>query len=229
MGLDPAAVAACHRRDRVDRGVVLLHASRRLVAQRAQDEPGRVRGLLAGARRRLLRDEQIHARAAEPAGPSDLAQMAGLLDLDLGLRPAVLDLLRPVDVLPDRSRRAAAGALAGGGGGHRRAHARLDRLRSHLQIAAGQERRAARAGRLRLRRADELGLHAAVLGPRRADPHRRADGDDDDGQRVLRHHAQPAQAGRRADRGPRRPIPNGETNPSSARPTTITSRCPCCS
>ena len=43
-------------------------------------------------------------------------------------------------------------------------------------------------------------LHAAVLGPRRADPHRRADGDDDDRQRLLRHHAQPAQIGRRADR-----------------------------
>ena len=37
-----------------------------------------------------------------------------LLDLDFRLQPAVLGLLRPVDIFPDRSRRHAARALAGG-------------------------------------------------------------------------------------------------------------------
>ena len=192
-------------------------------------EAGRLRRLLAGARRRLLRDEQIYARPADSARPSDLAQMAVLLDLDVRLQPAVLGLLRPVELLPDRSRGAAAAALAGGADRHRRARARLDRLRPHLQVAARQERRAAGAGRLRLCRADELCLHAAVLGPRRADPHRRADGDDDDGQRVPGHHAQSAQVGGARCWRARRPIRNGARNPSSARRTTITSRCPCCS
>ena len=121
------------------------------------------------------------------------------------------------------------GPLAGGGDRRRVAGARLDRLRSAVQVAAGQERRAAGAGRLRLRRADELRLHAGLLRARRADPHRRADGDDDDRQRLPGHHAQPAQVGRGADRRPRRPIRNGRRPPSSVRPTTTTSRCPSCS
>ena len=59
-----------------------------------------------------------------------------------------------------------------------------------------------RCGRLRLCRADELGLHAVLFWPRRAHPHRRADGDDDDRQRLLRHHAEPAQERGGADRRP---------------------------
>ncbi len=55
-------------------------------------------------------------------------------------------------------------AVAGGADRHRLAGARLGRLRPHLQVAARQERRAAGARRLRLCRADELCLHAAVLG-----------------------------------------------------------------
>ena len=49
----------------------------------------------------------VHARS------SRLAQMAIVLDLDLRLQPALLGLLRPIDLLPDRSRRDAARALAG--------------------------------------------------------------------------------------------------------------------
>ncbi len=63
----------------------------------------------------------------------------------------------------------------------------------------GAQRAAAGGGRLRLRRGDELGLHPGLFRPRRAHPHRRADGDDDDRQRVLRHHAEPAEERRRAD------------------------------
>ena len=53
--------------------------------------------------------------------------------------------------------------------------------------------------RLRLCGGDKLGLHPVFLRPRRAHPHRRPHGDDHDRQRVLRHHAQPAQKRRRAD------------------------------
>ena len=84
----------------------------------------------------------------------------------------------------------------------RRAGARLDRLRPPVPFAARRQRAAARAGRLRLCRGDELGLHPRLFRPRRAHPHRRADGDDHDRQRVLRHHAQPAQKRRRADGRP---------------------------
>ena len=114
--------------------------------------------------------------------------------------------------------------------GDRLAGARLDRLRPHLQIAARQERRDAGARRLRLCRADELtSISLRVLAARRADPHRRADGDDDDRQRLHGHHAQPAQVDRARCSPARRPIRNGARRPSSARRTTITSRCPCCS
>ena len=97
MGLDAAALAACDDRDRLDRLVVLVHASRRVVAQNEGHAAGRLRRVLAGARRRLLRDEQIYARPRGDARPSDLAQVAVLLDLDLRLQPAVLGLLRPVE------------------------------------------------------------------------------------------------------------------------------------
>ena len=56
------------------------------------------------------------------------------------------------------------------------------------------------AGRLRLCRRDELGVLARFFRSRRADPYRRADGDDHDRQRLLRHHAEPAQERRRAAR-----------------------------
>src|SRR5580692_8072962 len=105
MGVDPVALAACDSRDRLDRRFVLLHASRRVLTQNAGDAARRRRRLLAGAWRRFLRDEQIHARARRAARSSDLAQVAGLLDLDLRLLAAVLGLLRPVEPVPDRSRR----------------------------------------------------------------------------------------------------------------------------
>ena len=140
----------------------------------------------------------------------DLAQVAVLLDLDLRLQPAVLGLLRPIERLPHRSDGHAAQPDPGGGDRRRVAGARLDRLRSAVQVAARQERRAAGAGRLRLRRADELRLHARLLRSRRADPHRRADGDDDDRQRLPGHHAQHAQVGGGADRRARARAAMGE-------------------
>ena len=45
------------------------------------------------------------------------------------------------------------------------------------------------------------GFFPGLLRPRGADPHRRPDGDDDDRQCLLRHHAEPAQERGRADRG----------------------------
>src|SRR5208337_5128110 len=48
---------------------------------------------------------------------------------------------------------------------------------------------------------DELGVHPILFRPRRPHPHRRADGDDDDRERLLRHHAEPAQERRRAHGG----------------------------
>ena len=56
----------------------------------------------------------------------------------------------------------------------------------------GDNERAAGARRLRLCGRDELGVCPGLLRPRGPHPYRRADGDDDDWQRVLRHHAEPA-------------------------------------
>ena len=92
-------------------------------------------------------------------------------------------------------------ALAGGADRDRGAGARMDRLRPSLPLAARQQRRAARSRRLRLCRGDELGVFPGLLRPRGADPHRRADGDDDDRQCLLRHHAEPAQERGRAQGG----------------------------
>ena len=180
------------------------------LAQNAGHEDGRRRRLVAGAWRRLLRDEQIHARpgrscpitssgtSGSPIGPGSPASAccAGSITADRASSSSI--------------RRWAARAVAGGGDRRRVAGARLDRLRPHVQVAAGQARRAAGAGRLRLRRADELRLLAGLLGPRRADPHRRADGDDDDRQCLPGHHAQPAQVGGGADRRARARAAMGE-------------------
>jgi len=54
MGVDPAALAARDRGHRLDRRLVLFHASRRRLAQKGGHENGRRRRFLAGARRRLL-------------------------------------------------------------------------------------------------------------------------------------------------------------------------------
>src|SRR5579871_1292217 len=64
MGLDPAALAACDGGDRLDRRLVLLHASRRQLAQTRRPGGRGRRLLVAGPWRRLLRDEQIYARPA---------------------------------------------------------------------------------------------------------------------------------------------------------------------
>ena len=64
--------------------------------------------------------------------------------------------------------------------------------------------------------------------PRRADPHRRADGHDDDRQCLLHHHAQPAQMHRAALKRREARTEMGQES-SSARRTTTTSRCPCSS
>ena len=120
MGFDPAALAARDRGHRLDRRLVLLHASRRRLAQNAEHEDRRRRRLVAGARRRLLRDEQIYARPGGAARSPRLAQVAVLLDLDLRLQPAVLGLLRPIERLPDRSDGDAAQPVAGGGDRRRR-------------------------------------------------------------------------------------------------------------
>ena len=131
--------------------------------------------------------------------------------------------------LSDRSGGHGARALAGGGDRDRCAGARLDRLRPPVPFAARRQRAAARGGRLRLCRGDELGLHSVLFRPRRAHPHRRPDGDDHDRQRVLRHHAQPAQKRRRADGRADSPIRNGSRARKCARRTTTTSPCRCCS
>ena len=65
----------------------------------AGDDPAIAGVVVAGARRRLLSDEQIHARAGVAAGGAHLAQVAVLLDLDQRLHAAVLGLLRPVAAL----------------------------------------------------------------------------------------------------------------------------------
>src|SRR5260370_24396123 len=59
MGLDAAALAACDDGDRLDRLVLHVHASRRVAAQTEGHAARRLRRLLAGAWRRLLRNEQI--------------------------------------------------------------------------------------------------------------------------------------------------------------------------
>ena len=162
----------------------------------------RLRRVLAGPRRRLLRDEQIHARPGDPARPLVWHKWQSYWTWISGFSllcwvyygQSTFFLIDPA-VMPLAPWQAAiVGVVALG--------ARLDRLRPPVQVADRQERLAARAGRLRLCRADELCLHADVLRPRRAHPYRRADGDDDDRQCLLRHHAQPAQVGRRADRPP---------------------------
>src|SRR5579883_1398831 len=128
MGLDAAPLAARHGGDSLDRLVVLFHASRRLAAQTAQNGRGRFRRVVAGSWRRLLRDEQIHARPGDPPGPFDLAQMAVVLDLDFRLQPALLGLLRPVAIFFDRPGRHAARALASGADWNCGAGAWPDRL-----------------------------------------------------------------------------------------------------
>ena len=206
MGFDSHPLAACDGGDRVDRRLVLLHASRRLAAQTRRHAGRRLRRVVAGARRRLLRNEQIYARPAVAARRPHLAQMAVLLDLDLRLHPAVLGLLRPVELFPDRPRRAGAEPVAGGVDRRRLAGAGVGRLRRDLQIAAREKRCDPARRRIRLRRADVLGLQPRFLIARRVDPHRRADGDDDDGQCRDGHHAQPAQ-GDRAVSGRAKPGP----------------------
>ena len=89
-------------------------------AQEGGRRSGARGNLLAGARRRLLSDEQIPARAGRAARGSHLAQVAVLLDLDERLCAALLGLLRPVAALSHRSRGHGARALAGGADRDRR-------------------------------------------------------------------------------------------------------------
>ena len=130
------------------------------------------------------------------ARSSDLAQVAVLLDLDLRLQAFVLGLLRPVElflidpaVMPLHPWQAAAA-------GSRRSRSAGS---STTSSAARRSPTTTRCWRWSASASSSLtsyALHAGLLRPRRADPHRRADGDDDDRQRLLRHHAQSAQVGR---------------------------------
>ncbi len=230
MGIGAHPLAACDRGDRLDRRFVLLHASRRLLAEtrrrRSGDRRRRPGRCMAAAS-----IEMSKYTLAPPSLPEELiwhkwqsywTWMSGfalLCWVYYGQSQLFL-----IDPGGDAAR-----AVAGGGDRDRRAGARLARLRFPLPLAARRQRAAAGGGRLRLRGGDELGLHPGLLRPRRADPHRRADGDDHDRQRVLRHHAEPAEERRGAARRQDARSEMGQDARRRARPTTTTSRCPSCS
>src|SRR5574337_376648 len=202
MGFAAAAVDAYRHRDCVDRLVVLLHASR-CFDQGHCGHPGRQgRRGVGSARRGLLPGAQISRRAGTAPREINLAQVASLHDLDHRLFPAGLDLLSRLRHLSHQPGRARAVADLSGGDRHRIAHCRLARLRRPRALGPRQERGGAGRGRVRPYHSDGLVLPTDVLGPRRAHPHRRVDRHDDGRQRVLQHHAEPAQDDRRPHRRP---------------------------
>ena len=96
------ALAARHRRHRLDRQLVLLRAPRfQPQAARRPAAGGRRRGL-AGAWRRLLPHGQVPGGAGADAGRADLVQVGGLRHLAVGHGPADHRLLFRRPALPDR-------------------------------------------------------------------------------------------------------------------------------
>ena len=162
LGRGVPALAARHRRHRLDRHVVLLHPARLQPETPRGPARGRPRRSLAGARRRLLQHGEVPGGAGAAARGAHLVQVGGLRHLDLGLRagrgrsttpsaslylidPAVLDISPATGI---------ALSLVGPG-------ARLDGLRRALPLAARPQRDCARRRRLRLPRRARLAFHAA--------------------------------------------------------------------
>ncbi len=196
-------MASRHRRDRLDRDVVLLRRARQ-PPRPAEGAAGRGRRrrrrVVGDPRRRLLPDLEVDGRAARAAGAVALVQVGGLHDVALRVRAARRPLLPRRGDVPHRPVRP--GHL-GGCGDHAepaRARCRLGDLRRRLPPAShrgADGRFHARAGRgLGLRREPGL-LRAGRVPPGRRDARH-----DHGGERPLQHHsralgADPGQGARR--------------------------------
>ena len=192
------SLAACHRRHRLDRQLVLLHPSRPQPAAAARASQRRQGRSLAGPRRRLLSHDEVSGGAGATARPSDLVQMGSVHDLALGVRAAGARLLSRRRSVPDRQ--VGARSHRDAGGGHRLSEPRgfLARLRGTLPLAARPARGRAGARRLCVSRRADLRLHARVQRTRRLHPDRRADRHHHGGQRLRHHHSLPEEIRRRA-------------------------------
>ena len=152
LGEHPLPLAARDRRDGVDRRVVLLHRARQ-PPRAAEGSGGRAarhrRGGVGDPRRRLLSRREVPGRARPAARAAALVQVGGVHDVALRLRALRRRLLRPRDVVPDRSDRRRPRGVAGDRDLDRRARARVARLRRALPHVR-ERRGAARRARLRV-------------------------------------------------------------------------------
>ncbi len=221
-----------HHRHRVDRRVVLLRLPR-LEPAAAEASGGRRRRCrrraVGRARRRLLPRAEVQGRARRIAVAAALVQVGGVLDVDVRLRAAGRAVLRARRSVHDRPQRGRHRALAGDRALARAARRRLALLRPALQAAGARPRAGRRDRHDRLLRAGRVRAVEGVLRTRDVHPGRRDDGHDHGVERLLRHHAVAAQAWWRRNGGTSRPIRCTGCAASSARCTTTTSRCRCCS
>ncbi len=196
-------MAPRHRRDRLDRDVVLLRRARQ-PPRPAEGAAGRGRRrrrrVVGDPRRRLLPDLEVDGGAARAAGAAALVQVGGVHDVALRVRPARRPLLPRRGDIPHRPVRP--GHLRGCGDHVEpaRARRRVGALRRRLPRAShrgADGRLHARAGRgLGLRREPGL-LRTGGVPPGRRDARH-----DHGGERPLQHHpgalgADPGQGARR--------------------------------
>ena len=198
------AAAARRRRDRVDRGVVLLHPARsRPAAARGRSRRGaRSRGRVLGrARRRLLPLAEVQGRPAGPAGASALVQVGGVHDVALRLRAARRSLLARRGHAARRPGRRRSEHVAGRRDLGRRARARVARVRRRLPRPPGRPRGGGRGRGAR----HALGVRRrrALRGARGLPPGGRDARDDHGGERLLRDHPGALGARPRQAAGPR--------------------------
>ncbi len=184
-------MAACRRRHRLDRQLILLHPSRSQPQAAIGPARGRAGRRLAGAWRRLLSHGEVSGRPCPHARRADLVQVGSLHHLAVRLRAAGDRLLSRRRALPDRQVRARPHRADRCGGRVRKPAGRLAALRGAVPLAARPPRGRARARRLRLSGRAHLCLHPCVQRARRVHADRRADRHHHGGERLHHRHPEP--------------------------------------